>query len=98
MDFFGRVYQKDPAVVTRLIGGEVVLVPIQQKGEGPENIFTLNDMAAGIWVQLNGNNSLNIIKERILSSFEITPKQAEKDLIEFISQLEELGVIFCQSK
>lgn len=97
MDFFDRVYQKNITVVTRKIGDEVVLIPTQQQVESSESVFTLNDMAAGIWVQIDGDTSIKTIKERILNSFEVASEQAEEDLANFILQLEESGMILCQS-
>lgn len=99
MELLDRVYQKNSMVVTRKIGDKIVIVPTQQENRDSEDvfIFTLNDMAAGIWVQIDGIASLRTIKKRILEEFKVTPERAEKDLFNFISQLEKSGMVFVSS-
>jgi len=97
MSFLDKIYQKNPVVVTRKIGEEIILVPSQQQAEDSENVFTLNDMAAGIWVQIDGNTCVRTIKERILNTFKVSSEQVEKDLIDFLLQLEQSDMISCQT-
>lgn len=93
MSILNAVYRKNEAVVTRKIGDTVVLIPTQDSN----NVFTLNDMAAGIWVQIDGQTPLDTIKTRILDMFEVNPSQAETDLMDFIHQLEETSMVALSS-
>ena len=101
METLEKVYNMMPRLVTRKIGNHVVIIPIESQGEEGEmtdNVFTLNDMVAGIWIQINGQNSLEDIKAKIIDYFEVGPNQAEDDLLVFISQLEEAELIFCDKE
>lgn len=93
MKTINSVYRKNPTVVTRKIGDKVIIVPTQQQTNDFESVFSLNDMAAGIWVQIDGQTPLSTIKERVIKSFNIAPKQAEKNLTDFISCLKGLNMI-----
>lgn len=93
MCIFTKIYQPNPTVVARKIGDQVVLIPTQHGVEDFDNVFTLNNMAAGIWVQIDGKTPISTIKERVLESFEVETEEVEKDLIDLLSQLEELGMI-----
>lgn len=95
MNFIDKIYQKNPTVITRKIDEDIVLVPTQQQTRSFESIFTLNDMAAGIWVQIDGQTSVRIIEKRILSKFKANPRQIKKDLMDFLLQLENLHMILC---
>jgi len=101
MELQNRVYGIVSGLVVRKIGDRVVIIPAEsrnEEGEITDSIFTLNNMAAGIWVQINGLTSLENIKAKIVDYFEISPAQAEEDLLAFISQLEEAGLIFCSKE
>lgn len=93
MDFLERVYKKSDAVVFRKVGEEFILVPIRQSVADLDSIYTLNETAARIWEWVDGKIKVKEIKERIIEEFEVTPDEAERDLVEHLGQLAEIGAI-----
>ena len=93
MDFLEKVYKKSDSIVSRKIADEFILVPIRQNVADLESIYTLNETAARIWELIDGKIEVGEIKERIVEEFEVTPEEAEKDLIEHLQQLEEIEAI-----
>ena len=93
MDFLEKVYKKSDSIVSRKIGDEFILVPIKQDVGDLESIYTLNETAARIWELIDGKIKVTDIKERIVQEFEITPTEAERDLIEHLRQLEGIRAI-----
>jgi len=93
MDFLEKVYKKSDSIVSRKIGDEFILVPIKQDVGDLESIYTLNETAARIWELIDGKIKVTDIKERIVQEFEITPTEAERDLIEHLQQLEGIRAI-----
>ena len=81
------VYRHDPNIVSRLIGGEMILVPIRQNVGDMENIYTLNETGARIWELIDGQRSLGDVHDQLVSEFEIDPLQAKSDLLELIDNL-----------
>jgi hypothetical protein len=69
------------------------LVPIRQNVGDLESISTLNEVAARIWELIDGKKKVREIKDKIVEEFEVTPQQAEKDLAEYIKQLEKIEAI-----
>ena len=67
------------------------MVPIRQNVGDLESIYTLNEVGAFIWELTEGKRKVKDIKEMIVEEFDVSPEEAEKDLIEFIQQLEEIG-------
>jgi hypothetical protein len=55
------IYKHDPNIVARMIGGEMILVPIRKNVGDMENIYTLNETAARIWELVDGQHSLEEI-------------------------------------
>ena len=75
------------------LADEHILVPIRQKAGELENIYTLSKVASRIWELLDGENKVEEIKNTILQEFEVSPNEAEADLLEFLQQLEEIGAV-----
>ncbi len=94
MDFLEKVYKKSDSIVSRKIGDEFILVPIKQDVGDLESIYTLNETAARVWELIDGKIKVRDIKETIVQEFEITPTEAERDLIEHLQQLEGIRAIF----
>lgn len=94
MDFLEKVYKKSDSIVSRKIGDEFILVPIKQDVADLESIYTLNETAAHVWELIDGKLKVREIREKMLEEFEVTPNEAERDLIQHLQQLEGIGAIF----
>ena len=90
MNYLNRCYQKDPDIVFRKIADEYILVPIRHNVGDLESIYTLNEVAARIWELIDGKRKVNQIKDKIIGEFAVTSAEAEKDIIQFIRQLEKI--------
>jgi hypothetical protein len=93
MNLLEKVYKKSDSIVFRKIADEFILVPIRQNVGDLESISTLNEVAARIWELIDGKMKVREIKDKIVKEFEVTPQQAEKDLIEYLNQLEGIEAI-----
>ncbi len=93
MSFLDKVYKKSDSIVSRKIADEFILVPIRQNVGDLESISTLNEVAARIWEFIDGTMKLREIKDKIVEEFDVTPQQAEKDLVEYIKQLEKIEAV-----
>jgi len=88
-----RIYKKNENLVFRKIEDETILVPIKDNVGDMGSIYNLNEMAAFVWEQLDGKKSLQDIKNRLLEEYEVSAKEAEGDLLEYISQLKEIEAV-----
>lgn len=88
-----RCYTKDSSIVSRKIADEFILVPIRQKAGDLDNIYTMNEVAARIWELIDGEKRNDEIRNAIVDEFEVEPEEAEKDLMEFLQKLENVGII-----
>ena len=93
MSLLDKVYKKSDSIVFRKIADEFILVPIRQNVGDLESISTLNEVAARIWELIDGKKKVREIKDKIVEEFEVTPEEAEKDLIEYLQQLEGIEAI-----
>ncbi len=93
MHLLDKVYKKSDSIVSRKIADEFILVPIRQNVGDLESISTLNEVAARIWELIDGKMKVREIKDKIIEEFEVTPQQAEKDIIEYLKQLEKIEAV-----
>ena len=93
MEIIGRVYKKNESFVFRKIEAETLLVPIKDNVGDMGSIYNLNDVGAFVWEQIDGVKSLQDIKNRMLEEYEVSSREAENDLFEYIDQLKEIDAV-----
>jgi hypothetical protein len=93
MSNLAKVYLKDPNIVARKIAGEIILVPIKQNAGDLSSIYTLNGVGARIWELIDGTMSIEDIINSIVAGYEVTPEQAEADIVEFITKLQRINLL-----
>jgi hypothetical protein len=87
------IYKHDPNIVCREIAGEMILVPIRSNVSDMASIYTLNETAAVIWQHLDGQSTLDEIKEVVIDQFDVPPDEAEQDLFELVENLAGVGAL-----
>jgi hypothetical protein len=92
-DILKRRFMKTETVVFRKIGDECILVPISRRAEDINYFYTLNEVAARIWDNLDGSTTGEDTRDRILQEWEVDPQTAEDDLVEFLQQLLSIGAL-----
>jgi len=91
--YLSKRFLKDPSIVSRKIADEFILVPIKQKASDVDSIYTVNEVGSFIWEQIDLEKPLTEIRDLIVNEFEVSSEEAEKDLIEFLQQLEQVGAV-----
>jgi len=84
------VYAQSKDVVYRKIADEYVLVPIRHKAVDLKSIYTLDEVGAFIWNQIDGKRTLRDIRDRVLDEFDAAPDEALRDVAEMCSSFESL--------
>ena len=93
MQGLDRIYNKNENFVFRKIEDETILVPIKDNVGDMGSIYNLNEVAAFVWEQLDGQKSLRDIKHRLSEEYEVSAKEAEDDLSAYITQLKEIEAV-----
>ncbi len=88
-----QIYKKDPNVVARRIADEVILVPIKRRLGEVHAIYTLNNVGGRIWELLDGHRSVGQVRDDLVEEFEVTPDQAEADLIQLFEHFQTIGAV-----
>jgi hypothetical protein len=85
--------KKSPAVVSRKIEDEVVLVPVRKKPEEVDSLFVMNDVGSRIWELIDGRRACAEIVNCILEEYDVSRSVAEEALATFLMQLQGIGVL-----
>lgn len=86
------IYSKNESIVARRLDEEIILVPIRNNIGDMNNIYVLNEVGARIWELIDGRKDLSEIVSVIKNEFD-SPPDVERDIREFISDLEHIGAI-----
>jgi hypothetical protein len=92
-NFWSKVYSKSDNIVCRKIMDETILVPIRGNLADMQRIYTLNPIGAFIWDRLDGVNELVETRNDVLAHFAADREEVEADIVAFITQVREAGLI-----
>jgi hypothetical protein len=87
------VFSRRSDIVPRDIAGETILVPVRGELARLQQIFVLNPVGEHIWHRLDGSQDLNSILRSLVEAFEIEEDDARADLLDFLADLEDAGLI-----
>jgi hypothetical protein len=86
-------FRKKSDLVTRNIGGEIIIVPVEGHVGDLDSIYTLNEVGSTIWELLGGRTSLDRIAAAVCDQYETTPAEARRDVAELVDSLVAAGLI-----
>jgi len=88
-----ELYVRSDAVVSRVIAGETLIVPIS-KGIGDlASIYSLNPVATTIWEAISRPRSKTEIVQVIAREFDAENTQIERDVELFLGEMESVGLV-----
>ncbi len=80
-------------IVSRRILDELLLVPIRKTAGRVDSIYTMNEVAAFVWENLDGRNSVHDICKKVVQKFQVDIETATEDVINLLVQLSAIAVI-----
>lgn len=87
MDWAGKFPSKDAKVVFRVIDDQAMVIRIDDKPVGKDEVFVFNPTATRFWELLDGKKKVEEIIDTICAEFEVDHQKAEREISEFISDL-----------
>ena len=88
-----KIYKKNPNIVSRVVAGEVILVPIHNNVADMDFIYTLNITAARVWELTDGEHTLKEIHQSLVKEFQVDGIEIAQDLLELIQNLADISAI-----
>lgn len=75
-------------VVAREVEGEFLIIPIASGvGDMEDELYSLNECGKAIWDKLDGEKSLDKIKNELVDEYDVTAEEIETDILGFVDEL-----------
>ena len=87
-----ELYVRASAVVSRLIAGETLVMPVKRNVGDLSSLFSFNGTGATIWDALETPKSLQDICDVIDRKYDLSKEKAEEDVKLFVRELCSLGL------
>lgn len=87
-------FRKKNDLVTRDIGGEIIIVPVEGHVGDLDAIYTLNEVGSTIWELLDDRTSLDQIAAAVCDQYAVTLEEARRDVAELVDSLKAAGLIY----
>jgi len=80
-------YERNPDFIYRKIVDESVLVPVHKDVADMDSIFTLNEVGAFIWEQLEEAATRSALERAVLLAYDADPQVLQADLDHFLDEM-----------
>jgi hypothetical protein len=86
------------SVVSRVVGGETLIVPVRGKVGDLASIYSFNGTGTLIWRLLEEPRGLAELSSAVEREYEVAPKQAREGVMRFVEDLLSVGLVeVCRS-
>ncbi len=92
-DLLNIRFERQPTMVSRRVAGEVLLVPVTRRMGEEAALFTLDEVAAFLWDQMDGHHTGRDLIQALESNYAVENGQAEQDVRTFLDQLQSVEAI-----
>jgi len=82
-----ELYNYKKHFASRIVGEELILVPVKSNVADMDKIFTLNGVGNFIWEKIDGKNSEEDIIHEVANEFDVGTETATMDVKEFLNRL-----------
>lgn len=88
-----QLFVRSSAVVSRVVGGETLIVPIRGKVGDLASIYTFNETGSLIWQSLESPQTLADLIDTVEREFEVNQEQAQQDVRDFVNDMLSVGLL-----
>lgn len=93
MEFDNYRFMRNADFVFRKVIEETILVPVHMDVAQMDGIYTLNDVGAFIWEQLETPHLIEELQVLLLEEYDVSPEVAASDLKSFFDDLLAIGAL-----
>ena len=86
-------FTRNSDFVYRKIADEVILVPVYKGTADLGALYTLNELGAFLWEQLETPHTLHELKQIITAEYAADEQVVQSDLGQFMQELIEIGAV-----
>ena len=87
LDIEQQMFVRSESVVSRLVAGETLIVPIRGRVGDLASIYSFNGTGSLIWQMLDSPRTLGELVEAVAQQFDVEHARAEQDVKQFVSEM-----------
>lgn len=88
-----QVFVRSPAVVSRRVAGETLIVPVRGKVGDLASIYSFNETGSLIWQTLESPKGLAELINAVQQEYAVEREQAEHDVKQFLNDTLSVGLV-----
>jgi Coenzyme PQQ synthesis protein D (PqqD) len=88
-----QVFIRSQAVVSRVVAGETLIVPVRAKVGDLASIYSFNGTGSLIWKMLASPRTVSELAAAVLQEYEVDPANVERDVVNFVSEMKAVGLV-----
>ncbi|MGA7907676.1 MAG: PqqD family protein [Candidatus Sulfotelmatobacter sp.] len=92
-----QIFVRSQSVVSRLIGGETLIVPVRGNVGDLASIYSFNQIGSLIWRLLDIPKSLGELVAEVEQEYEVDSERARKDVEQFLNDMLSAGLVEVRS-
>ena len=86
-------YMQSDSVVSRVIAGETLIVPVRGGVGDLASIYSLNELGSFLWQQLQPAKTCEELVSLVLDEYDVTAEMAEQDVRTFLARIQDAGLV-----
>jgi hypothetical protein len=98
LDLSEQSFTRSRSVVSRVVAGETLIVPVRGKVGDLASIYSFNGTGSLIWQLLDSPHDLAELIDAVERMYEVEPEQAQKDVTQFLNDMLSVGLADISSR
>ncbi len=88
-----QVFVRSRAVVSRVVAGETLIVPVRGKVGDLASIYSFNETGSLIWKLLDTPRAVGEVVGAIAEEYQVDAEQVRQDVLRFMGEMRGVGLI-----
>lgn len=88
-----QCFVRSQAVVSRVVAGETLIVPVRAKVGDLASIYSFNGTGSLIWKLLESPRTVSEIAVVVAREYDVDPAQAQHDVTDFVGEMKSVGLV-----
>jgi hypothetical protein len=80
-------------VVSRVIAGETLIVPVRRGVADLASLFSFNQVGSTIWEAIEKPHTVDELVTLVADAYDVTPEKAREDIEVFLNEAQAAGIV-----
>ena len=91
-------YVRSDSVVSRVIAGETLIVPVRRGTADLASLYSFNPAGNAIWQALEKPQTVDELADLLAETFEVSSDKARQDVDSFLGEAQAMGLVHAKGQ